>query len=375
LLTETLSIADVSDSLQCLILQHSSIEVFLKHYLDRNITADLARIYRGMEPEKELMRFACSMSRSIDPRRPWKLTPEQSASVNDLPCIVKLDERVKKLSRALRASDSTRRVKSLSGASRGSRREEKQKKEAHRRTKTGRVEKLSGDGEESREEKHRIAVRRLASEKQRQKRLLLVDIRDRYKKEQPVIDSERQLSGKVVDEEVRSVLKRSKDITPEHLILIDAIMTLPETSIEKELQRRIAGINAVTAYCGVEEGRSYSGSTRGRPATGGASTAVNNEGQPLSGPANPLSLAITSVKADKRPKICFLCLGNPWLAMDKRVKEYATPGSLSRHFLRKHINKLQNGNQIDCRICDIRIVHRIDLLNHAETSHGTVTRI
>jgi hypothetical protein len=122
LLTKTLSIADVSDSLQCLVLQHSSIEVFLKHYLDRNITANLARIYRGMEPEKELIRFVCSMSRSIDPRRPWKLTLEQSASVNDLSCIVKLDERVKKLSRALRASDSTRRVKSLSRASRGSRR-------------------------------------------------------------------------------------------------------------------------------------------------------------------------------------------------------------------------------------------------------------
>jgi hypothetical protein len=50
-----------------------------------------------------------------------------------------------------------------------------------------------------------------------------------------VINSEQQLSGKVIDEEVRSVLKRSKDITPEHLILIDAIITLPETSIEKEL--------------------------------------------------------------------------------------------------------------------------------------------
>jgi hypothetical protein len=155
-----------------------------------------------------------------------------------------------------------------------------------------------------------------------------------------VINSERQLSGKVVDKEVQSVLKRSKDITLEHLILIDAIITLLKTSIEKELQRRIAGINAMTAYCGVEEGRSYSSSRPSRPAIGGASTIVNTKGQPLSGLANPLSLAIASIKADKRPKICFLCLGNPLLAMDKRVKEYATPSSLSRHFLRKHINKL-----------------------------------
>ena len=31
-----------------------------------------------MKPEKELMKFACSMSRSIDPRRPWKLTTVKS---------------------------------------------------------------------------------------------------------------------------------------------------------------------------------------------------------------------------------------------------------------------------------------------------------
>ena len=40
------------------------------------------------------------------------------------------------------------------------------------------------------------------------------DIIERYKKEQPVIDSERQLSGKVVDEEVRSTLERSQYMTP-----------------------------------------------------------------------------------------------------------------------------------------------------------------
>ncbi len=62
--------------MQNLILQHSSIDTFLKHYLDRRINVDLLKIYPGMQPEKELIRFACSMSRSIDPWRPWKLTPQ-----------------------------------------------------------------------------------------------------------------------------------------------------------------------------------------------------------------------------------------------------------------------------------------------------------
>ena len=156
------------------------------------------------------MRFACSMSRSIDPRRPWKLTTEQSASVNDLLYIVKLAQRAKELSGALVDSP--------------------------------------------REKKYRKACRHLMNEKQRQRRLLLVEIVDRFKKEQPVIDSERQLSGKVVDEDTRGALERSDQMTPEQLLLIDVILTLPEATLEKECQRRIAAINAVTAYCGVEEG-------------------------------------------------------------------------------------------------------------------------
>ena len=72
-----------------------------------------------------------------------------------------------------------------------------------------------------------------------------------------MIDSERQLSGKVVDKDTRGALERSDQMTPEQLLLIDAILTLPETSPERELQRRIAAIYAVTTCCGVEEGRSY----------------------------------------------------------------------------------------------------------------------
>lgn len=306
-----------------------------------------------MEPEKELMQFACSMSRSIDPRRPWKLTKEQSKSVNDLPYIIKLTRRVRKLS-----VRPTRHEKKLS-------------------IKLSRHRKKSSDAQDDskRGEKLAQAGKRLRNEKQRQRRLLLRHIRDRYKKEQPVRDSARQLSGKIVDEEVRSLLEQSENMTPEHLYLIDAIMTLPETTLEKEVQRRIVAINAVTAYCGVEEGRSYRATGRSHSAGSIVSTSINAEVQVQSVSDIALSQAIASVKTDKRPKICFLCLGNPQLLMDERVKEYATAGSLSRHFLRYHINKLQTGKQIDCRICDVKMVHRIHLLNHAERYHGTVTRV
>ena len=167
------------------------------------------------------MRFACSMSRSIDPRRPRKLTPEQTASVNDLSYILKLHKR----------------VNDLSNAPVGSRKDDRLQK----------------------------AIKRLYNEKQR-KRRELKDIKERYKSEQPVKDSERQLSGMVVDEDTRDALVRA-DMSPEQLGLIDAILTLPGKSPEQELQRRITAINAVTLYCGVEEGAPSRHVRRGPPGT------------------------------------------------------------------------------------------------------------
>lgn len=79
-------------------LQHASIDTFVAHY-SVGIHVDAQAIVRGLAPEKELMRFACSMSRSIDPRRPWKITPEMSRSVNDLPRVQQLSQRLQRYKR------------------------------------------------------------------------------------------------------------------------------------------------------------------------------------------------------------------------------------------------------------------------------------
>lgn len=200
-----LDTADVSDSMQNLILQHSSIETFLKHYLDRRINVDLLKIHRGMKPEKELMQFACSINQSIDPRRPWRLTPEQSASVNYLPYIIKLAKRTEMLSRAPKGS--------------------------------------------RRWEKYQRACQRLCNEKQRQRRLLLVEIVDHFKKEQLVIDSERQLAGKVVDEDTRGALERTDQMTPEQLALIDAILTAGEGTAAEDRRDPRRGGGPVSPPC------------------------------------------------------------------------------------------------------------------------------
>ena len=56
---------------------------------------------------------------------------------------------------------------------------------------------------------------------------------------------------------------------PEHLMVIDTMLTMPGAMLEAEYQRRINAINAVTAFCGVEEGRPTPrpAQSRRRPAT------------------------------------------------------------------------------------------------------------
>ncbi|KAH6721988.1 hypothetical protein BKA61DRAFT_666735 [Leptodontidium sp. MPI-SDFR-AT-0119] len=149
-----------------------------------------AGVYRRLDTQKDLMRFTYSMSRSIDPRRPRKLTPEQTALVNGLLYILKLHKRVNDLSKAPVSSRKDNRLQK--------------------------------------------AIKRLYNEKQRKRRELLKDIKERYKSEQPMKDSERQLSGIVVDEDTRDALVRA-DMSLEQLSLIDAILTLPRKSPEQEL--------------------------------------------------------------------------------------------------------------------------------------------
>ncbi|KGQ00728.1 hypothetical protein PAAG_12606 [Paracoccidioides lutzii Pb01] len=312
--------SDVSESLQNLILQHCNISTFLRHYLDRNITADDLSIYRGLTPQKAIMDMLCSMSRSIDPRRLWKLTTEESKSVNDQPRV-----------RVLKANVDTLKIYVMGLPLETSQRE-------------------------------------LLNEKQRARAQLKRVKLDQYKQEQPVIDSERQLSGGIINEDVKNALEGIKYMTPEHLTLIDAILTLPGRTWEAEQQRRINAMNAVTKYCGVEEGSWF---FRQHNLQGPTTSASVQIGRQLSQPQPRIHEAIQIVMADKRPTICFLCLQNPALPESQRVSQFKRPGELTRHFERKHLNKFQG---LNCILCQVTLQTLSQLMLHAETKHGTVTR-
>jgi len=86
--------------MQNLIMGYASISTFLNHYLSRRVNVDIQSVVRGLEPQQAVMHAACTMSRSIDPRRPQRLTPTQSASINDHVSIQSLLERRDKLKRS-----------------------------------------------------------------------------------------------------------------------------------------------------------------------------------------------------------------------------------------------------------------------------------
>ncbi|KAF4228079.1 hypothetical protein CNMCM6805_002465 [Aspergillus fumigatiaffinis] len=227
------------------------------------------------------------------------------------------------------------------------------------------------------------AIRELRSEKQRQRNKRVRENLERYKNEQPVIDLERQLQGKLVDTKVLGALDNAGSAGPEFMRVIDTVLTMPGATVEAEYQRRINAINAVAAFCGVEEGRPTPRANQCR-----RRKAVDDI-DPCSSPKRHKTLtqdnvesilqdAMESVRvkfAEVRPTMCFLCVGNPDLPLEKRVAKYATPGSITRHFLRKHVNTSWPSGGVPCNVCDNEsLEHKSTLVIHAERAHGTVVR-
>lgn len=229
-------------------LQHASINTFVRHY-SVGIHVDAQAIVRGLPQEKRLMRFACSMSWSIDPWRPYKLSAEDSSSINELPCVCALQELVQKRKQARDwCSDKYKHAEGRYEQALCEQRNEKQQELLRQN-----LERYQ-DKYDRVDQKYQRALCELRNEKQRQCNCLVRENLERYKNKQPVIDSERQLSGKMVDEEVIGALQQTGYMTPQHMMLIDTILTMPGAMIEAEYQRWIAAINAVIAFCDVMEG-------------------------------------------------------------------------------------------------------------------------
>jgi hypothetical protein len=200
--------------------------------------------------------------------------------------------------------------------------------------------------------------------RQRLRSALLKQVQDRWDLEDPVNEVERQLSGLKFDQEVKSNLDLDDDIPPPQRRLVETMMTLPGTTLEEEFRRRDAAINAVAAYCIFQEGGSRTqpherlSSKKAGPAP---ANEISLESVAAAAEKQALSVAMLSVFKDKRPTICFLCLGERSLPFEKRVKSFATPGDLTKHFKRKHLSNVREGDRIGCKVCRMPLEHKMHL--------------
>lgn len=222
------------------------------------------------------------------------------------------------------------------------------------------------------EEQYNYSVKQLYNKKEQQRYLLVRENLEHYKNEQPVIDSEQQLSGKVVDKEVKIALENTGYTIPQHITLIDTVLTMPGTTTENEYKRRITAINAVISACYAEEGAPSRPRTQKRSAdpveSSPADDPVPKRQRSITSENDVFSQAIASVcvkSPEERPTICFICLGNSMLPKSERVRKFKNSGSLSCYFVNRHIKPYSNDMQRECTICGEQLESKSALLNHA----------
>lgn len=187
-------------------------------------------------------------------------------------------------------------------------------------------------------------------------------------------DIERQLRGDSFAEDP-GVEERCSPQRPSQVRLVMALTAPVDITLEGHYQRMDHAIDAIAAYCLVEEG-----------AVVRRAQATPSLKQPNATPDRPadshLRIAIRTifVKDEKgRPRVCFLCVGKALSVtpddpeMDNLIHEFYTSGDLTKHFKRKHLRHIGETDRPACEVCKMSFQRRSALQNHAQRVHGTVS--
>ncbi|CAF9942110.1 MAG: hypothetical protein HETSPECPRED_005169 [Heterodermia speciosa] len=317
---------EITDAQRNIILQHHNSSVFQNNYASRYMP-DTQAAYRGLKPQTALMRAASGMSRTIDSRRPRKLSLAQQAEVDRYPDVRLLRRRLKSLLQTFQ--DQKRSITSAKGT--------------------------------PLYHHYRQAYRAHRSLRRRHEKALLTKVKERYKKEQPVIDIQRQLKGLPMAEQ--EALQTAEYVFEERVHAIDALFTFATSSTEEECQRRTTAINALIALCEKQENQGF---RRSR-----ADIKFKEKQASVSLPRKLSETLPIECKATQ----CIFCLGNEDLSAADRLKTFASRGDLKKHFHRKHLRHHPDGQPIACPHprCDVILNGGMHLQNHAEVMHKTRT--
>ena len=278
---------------------------------------DTQAAYRGLKPQTALMRAAGGMSRTIDPRRPRKLTPAQQAEVDRHP-EVRLLRRIRDQKRSVVHKRGTPLY-----------------------------------------DQYQRAYRAYRNSRRRYEKALLMEVKEKYKKEQPVIDIQRQLKGLPVVEQ--KAIQTARNVFMERVRAIDALFTFATSSTEGECQRRAAAIDALVALCKKQETQGF----RRRKAE------VKVKGEEALPADSPTSNLSETLRVECQDRQCIFCLGNEDLPNEDRLKTFWARGDLKKHFHRKHLRHHPDDEPIACPHprCDITFERKTCFQNHVERVH------
>ena len=287
---------------------------------------DTQAAYRGLKPQTALMRAASGMSRTIDPRRPRKLNLAQQAEFDRYPDVRLLRRRLKSLLQTFQ--DQKRSIASAKGT-------------------------LLYDHYRQAYQAHRNLRRR-------HEKALLTKVKERYKKEQSMIDIQRQLKGLPMP--AQEALQIAEYVFEERVHAIGALFTFATSWTEEECQRRITAINALIALCKKQQSQGF----RRR-----ADIKFKEKRTSVSPPPNLSETLPVECKATQ----CIFCLRNEDLSAPDRLKAFARRDDLKKHFHRKHLRHHPDGQSIACPHprCDVILNGAMHLQNHAEVVHKART--
>jgi hypothetical protein len=323
--TNVILVADtISDGLQNMIMMHSDMGVFVNHYLNRRVGVDTQAIVRGTDRQDDFMKAACRMSRWIDPERPTTLTSAQSLSVNDDPELQTLVRRRERL--------------------------------------------------RHKQEKYQELQKNIRNRRQHLRKELMASIRQNWDQKAAERDIRLQLSGKTFSNTIKEKLERSNDRTPQHNRLIEAVLSLPGSTVPEEIVRRSKAIRSVADYCDVQEGDT----PRIKPVAASNAPVAHDKDMvllraPMERKNDAFQAAVNATYKKGGPFICPDCVGNPMSSVTLRTTEYATAASLARHYRGRHITNIKSGDDITCRVCQLHLSSKEHKQAHAYDKHHITT--
>lgn len=150
--------------------------------------------------------------------------------------------------------------------------------------------------------------------------------------------------------------------------VIQALFTFATSCLEEESRRRVEAINALTAFCRLQEARRPR-----RPKPSVSDIRLERDVQPLS-VLDPPGLS-DSIPIKCKATQCIFCLGEERLLAVTRLKSFYSRGDLKKHFHRKHLRHHSNSKPIAYPHprCNVELSDKIHLQNHAALVHKTLT--